>query len=374
MVNSTMRRLLTAVLTLALIGAAAFFAEQWEFFAPGPAAPHGGFRTVWIKQGEGSAGIARTLQSAGVVSSATLFRLGVQLRGKNTQMKAGEYTIPSRASMADVMGILISGKSIQHKITAAEGRTSEMIYDIVARDPALTGDAGAVPQEGVLLPETYLFTRGTSRSELLRRMARAQRRLLEKLWSTRAVGLPFHTPGEAVTLASIVEKETALPEERRHIAAVFVNRLRLGMKLQSDPTIIYGITKGYPLGRGIRLSEISAATPYNTYVMTGLPPTPICNPGKDSIAAVLHPEASNDLYFVANGTGGHVFTSSLAEHERNVARWRQMEQAMRLLQSSPPIVPARGLSLRGTADSSAPIVLHPVHRAGSAVHRRRHRH
>jgi UPF0755 protein len=370
-----MRRSLAAILILALIGAAAFFAEQWEFFSPGPAASRGGHTIAWIKPGEGSAGIARTLQSAGVVSSAALFRLGVRLRGGNTQMKAGEYAIPSRASMADVMGILVSGNSIQHKITAAEGRTSQMIYDIVARDPVLTGDAGTVPPEGTLLPETYLFTRGTNRSEILRRMARTQQRLLAKVWPTRTAGLPFRTPEEAVTLASIVEKETALTEERRHIAAVFVNRLRLGMKLQSDPTIIYGITKGYPLGRGIRESEISAATPYNTYVMTGLPPTPICNPGKDSIAAVLQPETSNDLYFVANGTGGHVFTSSLAEHERNVSRWRQIEQTMKpLQQSNPPILPGPAISLRGMADNGVPRLRHPPRRTGSARYRRwRHR-
>jgi len=158
-------------------------------------------------------------------------------------------------------------------------------------------------------------------------MARDQQKFVEERWETRASGLPFNSPEEALILASIVEKETAIPAERRHIAAVFINRLRLGMKLQSDPTIIYGITRGYPLGRGIRQSELARATPYNTYAISGLPPTPICNPGKDSVAAVLDPASSRDLYFVADGTGGHVFTADIAEHERNVARWRKIEAA-----------------------------------------------
>jgi UPF0755 protein len=202
-----------------------------------------------------------------------------------------------------------------------------MIRKLVAADPVLVGDAGPVPAEGALLPETYLFTRGTSRAEIMNRMETAQKKFLEAQWAARTDGLPLMTPGQAVILASIVEKETSLPDERRHIAAVFVNRLKVGMKLQSDPTIIYGITKGYPLGRGIRESEIEADTPYNTYAITGLPPTPICNPGKDSLAAVLKPAASPDLYFVANGKGGHVFAATMADHQRNVVAWRAVERA-----------------------------------------------
>jgi UPF0755 protein len=350
-----MRRFLIALLILALLGAGAFFAEQWSFFAPGPEAPHGRTTIVWIKPGEGSAAIGQQLQSAGVVRIAALFRLGVRLRGANAALKAGEYAIPSRASMADVMGILIEGKSIEHRITAAEGLTSRMIYEIVDKNAALTGSAGAVPTEGTLLPETYLFIRGTSRAQMLARMAKAQQRLLAKLWPARAADLPFKAPADAITLASIVEKETAIPEERRHIAAVFINRLRLGMMLQSDPTVIYGITKGYPLGRGIRESELAAATPYNTYVIAGLPPAPICNPGRNAISAVLQPQNSNDLYFVANGTGGHVFTSSITEHEKNVARWRQIEQTMKAVPASPiaPALPDLNGALRGTSENEA---------------------
>jgi UPF0755 protein len=193
-------------------------------------------------------------------------------------------------------------------------------------DPVLTGDAGPEPAEGTLLPETYLFTRGTTRAQMLDRMHKAQVKFLDDAWAGRSQGLPLQSPEEAVTLASVVEKETSLPEERRHIAAVFVNRLKSGMKLQSDPTIIYGITKGYPLGRGIRMSEIQAGTPYNTYVVSGLPAGPICNPGKDSIAAVLRPEQSGDLYFVASGHGGHVFSDNILEHQRNVLAYRAVEK------------------------------------------------
>jgi UPF0755 protein len=191
----------------------------------------------------------------------------------------------------------------------------------------LVGAAGAVPEEGSLLPETYLFTRGMTRTQLLNKMHEAQKELMDANWPARIGNLPIKTPREAIILASIVEKETGIPEERRHIAAVFENRLRLGMKLQSDPTIIYGITKGYPIGRRIRQSEITGATPYNTYVIPGLPAGPICNPGKDAILAVLNPEASDDLYFVANGTGGHVFSATMAEHEKNVANWRKIHDA-----------------------------------------------
>jgi len=349
-----MRKILIGlVLAVALFGAA-FFAEQWSFFASGPQAPHGRATIVWIEPGMRSAGIAQALQNARVIHNAALFRLGVHLRRKNAALKAGEYAIPSGSSMADIMGILASGKSIHRKLTIAEGLTSQMVHDLVRKNAFLAGPSGAPPPEGSLLPETYYFTRGTLRTAILVRMERAQSRLLAKLWPARKPNLPFQSPEQAVTLASIVEKETALPEERRHIAAVFVNRLRAGMKLQSDPTIIYGITKGYPLGRRIRESEIAAATPYNTYVISGLPPAPISNPGKDSLEAVLQPEDSQDLYFVANGTGGHVFTSSIAEHEKNVVQWRIIEQSREQPATPAPSPSGINLSLRGSADAAQP--------------------
>ncbi|HEY1630709.1 MAG TPA: endolytic transglycosylase MltG [Rhizomicrobium sp.] len=319
-----MRRFLIIVILLALLGAGAWYWEEANYAAPGPS-PQGA--VVLIKPGEGVSSIAQQLQTAGVVSNADLFRLGLRIRGQQSQLKAGEYWFPPQASMASVAGILIAGKSIEHKLTAAEGLTSDMIYKIVAADPVLVGDAGPEPAEGTLLPETYLFTRGMTRAHMLAMMETAQKKFVDAQWDTRASGLPVKTKAQAIVLASVVEKETAIAEERRHIASVFENRLRQGIRLESDPTIIYGITKGYPLGRGIRESELTGATPYNTYVIPGLPPAPICNPGKDAIAAVLDPENTQDLFFVANGKGGHVFTSSFAEHQKNVARWRQVEKA-----------------------------------------------
>jgi UPF0755 protein len=323
-----MRRFLAIVLVLGALAGGAFAYERFNFTAPGPEARDGSASTVvLVAPGERLLSISQRLELAGAVRNGMLFALGVRLRGEGAALKAGEYAIPSRASMDDIAGILISGKSIQYKVTAAEGLTSGMITDIIRDDPVLVGDTGPVPPEGTLLPETYLYTRGTTRSEMIARMHAAQEKFLSQNWPMHAPNLPVRTPEQALILASIVEKETSIPQERRHIAAVFVNRLRLGMKLQSDATIIYGITKGYPLGRGIRQSEIAAFTPYNTYAIAGLPSTPICNPGKDSIDAVLNPQDSQDLYFVADGTGGHVFAASIAEHERNVAKWRQIEGA-----------------------------------------------
>ena len=319
-------RLFLFLLVIAALIAGAWFWEQQNYQAPGPS-PR--YSVVLVKPGDRVAAIAQHLQDAGVIADSDLFRLGLRIRNLQGTLKAGEYGFPAHVSMADVQGILASGKSIQHKLTAAEGLTSEMIAKLVNADPVLTGDPVAVPDEGSLLPETYLFTRGTTRAKLLAQMTAAQKKLLDRLWPARTRDLPVKTQAEAITLASIVEKETALPEERRHIAAVFANRLRIGMKLQSDPTIIYDITRGYPLGRGIRQSELDRASPHNTYAIPGLPPTPICNPGKDSIAAVLNPAASNDLYFVANGTGGHVFSATIAEHEQNVSKWRHIENPNR---------------------------------------------
>jgi UPF0755 protein len=321
-----MVRFLVIVAVLAAIVWGGFQLERMHFEAPGPGAVNGAHETiVLIKPGEGLSSIAQELAGAGTIDNPILFQLGARLRGQSGALKAGEYAIPLHASMADILDILASGKSIEHKITAAEGLTSQMIYDLVKNDPDLVGDAGEVPAEGMLLPETYLFIRGTTRAEILARMHAAEVKFVDAEWAARTPDPLIKTKSEAITLASIVEKETALPEERRHIAGVFFNRLRLGMKLESDPTIIYTITKGYPLGRRIRQSEVTGFTPYNTYVISGLPPGPICNPGKDAIAAVLNPEVSKDLYFVANGTGGHSFTSSLAEHNKNVERWRHIE-------------------------------------------------
>lgn len=330
-----MKRFLLFLVFLAAIAGGAWYWERNNFQAPGPSPS---YKVVMVAPGDRVAAIAQHLAEAGVIANAGLFRLGLRLRGLQSALKAGEYGFPAHAGMSDVADILVGGKSIQHKLTAAEGLTSRMIVGLVRADPVLVGEVGAVPEEGTLLPETYLFTRGTSRAEILARMKRAHGDLMARLWPGRAKGLRFKDKREAVILASIVEKESAIAPERRHIAAVFLNRLRLGMKLQSDPTIIYGLSKGYPLGHGIRQSELDRPTPYNTYVAFGLPPGPICNPGRDSIAAVLNPALSDDLYFVADGTGGHVFSATEAEHEKNVAKWRKLEHP-----GAPP-APKRKLS------------------------------
>jgi len=323
-----MKKLIALVVALVVLTAGIVEWTFAGFSAPGPAAPHGTETVVLIKSGLGLRGIAGALADAQVVYKPFLFQVGVRLHGETAELKAGEYAIPSHASMFDIMNILMEGKSIEHKLTVAEGLTSQMAYDLVQADKVLTGDPGPLPAEGSLLPETYLFTRGATRAEIIEKMAKAQETLVDELWAERAPNLPIKSKHEAVILASIVEKETAVPAERPHIASVFANRLRLGMKLQSDPTIIYGITKGYPLGRRILQSEINRATPYNTYAIVGLPSEPICNPGKDSIAAVLHPADTKDIFFVANGTGGHVFSANVAEQAKNVAKWRVIEKQL----------------------------------------------
>jgi UPF0755 protein len=309
------------VLAVVVIGGT-WFAEKYNYEQmPGPAVKP---TVVLIPPGTGVAEIGGKLKAANVIADDRLFSLGLRLRSQAGKLKAGEYEFPARATMAQVADIMVQGKSLQHKLTIAEGLTSQMIYDLVKADPALIGDPGVVPDEGTLLPETYLFIRGTTRAELLTRMHAAQTRLIDAHWDARTPGLPYGTKEETIVLASIVEKETGIPSERAHIAGVFVNRLNTGTKLQSDPTIIYGITRGYPLGRRIKESEIAMVTPYNTYVIPGLPSSPICNPGKDAILATLNPLPTQDVYFVANGTGGHVFARTIEDQNRNVAAWRKI--------------------------------------------------
>ena len=327
-------RFLLVFIALAVIVAGVIGWANAAWDAAGPPALSGKETVVLIPAHSRTHDVAQLLQDKGVVEHALLFEFDARLKGYASQLKAGEYAIPSRAPMAMIASILASGKSIQHKLTVAEGLTSDMVWKLVQNDPDLVGDAGPVPPEGTLLPETYLFTRGETRRQLIAKMAAAQQKFLDGKWDARAAGLPYKNLHEAITLASIVEKESALGEERRHVASVFVNRLKLGMKLQSDPTIIYDISKGYPLGRGIRQSELDAATPYNTYVIAGLPPGPICNPGKDSLDAVLNPEQTSDLYFVATGKGGHVFSATVEGQARNVAAYRAFERQQQGLPES----------------------------------------
>lgn len=310
------------VLAIAAFGVGGYLGYR-EALKPGPARAD---TTVLLAQGSAVSSIADDLEDAGVIRYPELFTAVVRVRGAENDIKAGEYEIPAGASVNDIIDQLIEGKSILHYFTAAEGLTTAQILKLVAEDGVLTGELTAAPEEGELLPETYAFTRGESRDAMVARMIAAQDALLDELWAGRATELPISTKEEAVILASIVEKETGLAEERGRIAGVFINRLKRGMRLESDPTIIYGLTKGEPLGRGLRVSEIRGETPYNTYVIRGLPPTPIANPGADAIAAVLNPEETDELFFVADGTGGHAFARTNREHERNVAEWRRIER------------------------------------------------
>lgn len=316
---------LITLLFLAVLGAGAvLYWGKARFDEPGPLAAE---KVVLIPQDSGLARIADLLDAEGVIADRYVFMGGVSAYRESRRLKAGEYAFPPRVSMRAVMDLLVSGKAIMHSITLAEGLTSKQIVDRIRANDMLVGDVKAVPPEGTLLPETYKFTRGTTRQQIIDQMAAAQARVLEDVWRTRKPDLPVKTPQELVTLASIVEKETGKADERPRVASVFVNRLNRGMRLQSDPTIIYGIAGGEgTLGRPIRRSDIDTETPYNTYRIDGLPPGPIANPGRASLEAVASPSRTGDLYFVADGTGGHVFAASLEEHNRNVANWRQIER------------------------------------------------
>ncbi len=313
------------LLAVIAVGAGGYFAWR-EATRAGPLTEDA---VVLFEPGVSAAAMADQLLSAGAIRYPELFQAAARLRGDAPKLKAGEYKIPAGASVVEIIDLLVEGKSILHYLTAPEGRTTAQILALVHADDALSGELTLTPGEGELLPETYAFTRGRTRDEIVGDMMKAHDVLVDQLWNDRAMDLPFSTADEAIILASIVEKETGVAEERPLIAAVFINRLKKRMRLQSDPTIIYGLTKGEPLGRGLRVSEIEGATPYNTYVIFGLPPTPIANPGRAAIEAVLNPAESDALYFVADGTGGHVFAASLDEHNRNVAEWRRIERAQR---------------------------------------------
>jgi len=334
-----------------------------------------------VERGASFLAVSQDLQAAGALRNARIFRLGAQYSGKAESLRFGSYLVPAGASMAEIVDIVTRGgqstcgtevvfrigvtaaevivREIEPataryrevarfdpaaapvppdyvdalaevdtrlRVTLAEGVTSWQAVEALKLAEFLSGEVSDLPPEGSLSPDSYEVRRGTARAALLSEMQARQAAVLAELWAGRAEGLPVETPEEALILASIVEKETGVPEERGRVASVFVNRLRIGMRLQTDPTVIYGITGGREaLGRGLRQSELRAPTPYNTYVIDGLPPTPIASPGRASIAAALNPDDTTFLYFVADGTGGHAFAETLEEHNRNVARWREIE-------------------------------------------------
>ncbi|MEE8252365.1 MAG: endolytic transglycosylase MltG, partial [Hyphomicrobium sp.] len=328
-------RFVSGVLTLLLVimvvvGAlSALLYHQFESAGPLPVS-----RVVAIPKGEGRIEIATRLERQGIISNRWTFIASYLLRNalsdSPVELKAGEYAIKKHASMADVLNTLVRGKGILLKLTIPEGLTSQQIVERVRGEPDLEGEITDIPQEGSLLPDTYRFSKGMARQELLERMQVEMQRYLALAWANRQADLPLKSPQEAIIFASIVEKETGRPDERSRVAGVFMNRLRTGMRLQSDPTVIYGIAGGQGrLGRPITRADLRQQSAHNTYQIKGLPPTPICNPGRSAIDAALKPAETKELYFVADGSGGHAFSTTLIQHNAAVSNWRKVERGRR---------------------------------------------
>lgn len=315
-----------------LTGALAIWLRQ-SFDRPGPLAQSA---AVIVSKGEAALEIAERLEKAGVIDDRRVFMLhyySARVYGSasgvdRSSLKAGEYEFTKASTVRQVLDTITSGRGVLQKLTVPEGLTSRQIVDRLKADPGLSGEIAEVPPEGSLLPDTYKYSRGASRQEIVDRMRAEHTKLVAALWAGRSPDVPIKTPEEALVLASIVEKETGRADERPKVAAVFVNRIKKGMRLQSDPTIVYGLVGGQgPLGRSITRSDIDSKTPYNTYQIDGLPPGPICNPGRAALTATLNPPVTQDLFFVADGTGGHAFTSTLKDHNAAVANWRRIEKA-----------------------------------------------
>lgn len=314
----------STVLTLALLaGCGGVLLLHW-LQRPGPSiAPV----TVVIERGSGTQAIARQLVQAGVIQQDWLFVLASRLINVNAPLRAGEFALPAAISIREALAYLRFGPTVVRRFTVVEGQTVHHVLAALQAEPALRGDVGPAPPEGSLLPETYHFSLGDNRAELVRRMRASMDQALAEIWASRAEGLPISTPQQALVLASIIEKETAVADERGLVAGVFTNRLKRGMRLQSDPTTIYGLSAGTgDLGRPLLRGDLDDPSPYNTYVITGLPPRPIANPGKAALLAAVQPAKTDYLYFVADGTGGHAFAESLADHNRNVAKWRRVQR------------------------------------------------
>jgi UPF0755 protein len=315
-------RKLFGLAIVALIAAVAAVGMLWWSAGPKPG-PH----RVTIEEGSTLASVARQLDAAGIIpGNASTFRGMAKLFGSGDPVQAGEFEIPAGTGAAKVLDILQHGRPVVRLVTIPEGMPSILVQEKLAAIRELTGPA-PLPTEGSVLPNSYDWQRGETRAAVLKRMTDAMSRQLDALWAKRKWNCPVNSKQEAITLASIVEKETGKPSERRMVAGVYCNRLRIGMKLDADPTVIYPITKGKPLGRRIKRSELNAITGYNTYREPGLPAGPIANPGRESISAVLDPAPTKALYFVADGTGGHVFADTLAQHNANVAKWYAIRRA-----------------------------------------------
>jgi UPF0755 protein len=365
-------RMLDGVVTffflVACLGVGIFYWAKVQFDQPGPLATS---TVVVIPRGEGVSAIAERLERDGVIADRRLFMTSIlyfmYLKGQGS-LKAGEYEFRKYATMRDVLDTVVEGRSIEHKVTLAEGLTSFQIVEKLVAHPELHGQITEIPAEGTLLPDTYKFGRNDTRQDIIERMQAAQSKFLAKVWPTRDPDIVVTTPEEALILASIVEKETGRADERPLIASVFQNRLRKNMRLQSDPTIIYGLVGGKgALDHPIQQEELDRETQYNTYKINGLPPTPIANPGRAAIEAVLRPAKTKDLYFVADGTGGHIFAPSLDQHNRNVAQWRKIEREIRAKEAAAAALAAEQAAATeantdvaaGTAPTDAPVVVPP---------------
>ena len=313
---------LAAVLVLGAYLAQRYL-ETW-MVTPGPSTQA---TDVVLPHGIGLAGIAARLQDAGVIDDSLRLRLATRLSGRDRTLQAGEYRFAPGVTPDAALAMIEDGKRLLHRITVPEGWTMQEAWALLASTDLLGGDVPPAPNEGGILPETYFFERGEQRSVVAGRMEAAMKKALDEIWATRADDLPFDRPEQAVTLASIVEKETAIPDEYREVASVYVNRLRKKMPLQADPTVIYALTKGgSDLGRALTRQDLKLDDDYNTYDRPGLPPGPIALPGRRALEAAVHPANTDYLYFVADGSGGHAFGKTLAEHNRNVRKWRQVKQ------------------------------------------------
>lgn len=325
-----MRRTLLIVFFLfcvvcAAAGAGGYYWFKSQYFAAGPLTED---RIVLIERGTSGATIAAKLAADGYISNPTVFQYGNRIFGSQKPLRAGEFRVPAGSSAAEIAVILQEGEQVVYRITLPEGLTSTEMVDLLSDDPVLTGEIAAIPPEGSLLPETYHYHRGMTRQGILDRAAKAMDDTVDELWAARRQDLPLASKEELVILASIVEKETGVASERPLVASVFVNRLNKKMRLQSDPTVVYGITNGAgPLGRPLSRADLNAKTAYNTYQIDRLPPGPIANPGRASLTAVIDPPETKYLYFVADGSGGHAFAETLNQHNSNVRAWRKFQKA-----------------------------------------------
>ncbi|MBO7484094.1 MAG: endolytic transglycosylase MltG [Alphaproteobacteria bacterium] len=327
---------LVAFLAVSLIGSSVL-TTYTQFIAEGPLQEQ---TEVLIEKGKTLRKIARKLHHEGIISSPSIFELGVRASGQSNKIKAGEYSIPRYASAKMVMNILTSGNTYIRRLVVPEGLTSEQVVALMNNSKGLVGNVMQIPKEGTLLPDTYHYSYGDTKESILERMKNAMERTVAELWEARDPTITLKTPAEAVIMASIVEKETSKDAERAHIASVFYNRMAQGIRLQSDPTVIYAVTDGHvDQMKRVIYKDLKEQHPYNTYVIYGLPRGPISNPGRASIEAVLHPMKTKDLYFVADGTGGHVFAATYKDHQKNVQKWRLISRGKRKTSPVKPLQP-----------------------------------